>query len=117
MGPEPCQNQRDARNTSPIPVQFLHNMACSYLFNFGHHRLVNISGATADGTSQLIIIPLLLHSPVEVVQDISGAQLKTNGAPGNIQGNLTDLITMSAYSIQYIVIEHLDMACMYLVRQ
>ena len=49
MGPEPYRNQPDARNTSPIPVRFWHIMACNYLLNFGHHRLVYISSATADG--------------------------------------------------------------------
>ena len=52
MGPEPCQNQPDARNTSPIPVRFWHIMAYNYLLNllnFGHHRLVYISSAAADG--------------------------------------------------------------------
>ena len=51
MGPEPCQNQPDARNISPIPVQFWHIMACNYLLNLRHHRLVYISSAAADGSS------------------------------------------------------------------
>ena len=60
MGPEPCQNQPDARNTSPIPVWFWHIMACSYLLNFGHHCLVYISSAAADGL--LLLLLLLLWS-------------------------------------------------------
>ena len=51
MGPEPCQNQPDARNISPIPVRFWHIMACNYLLNLRHHRLVYISSAAADGSS------------------------------------------------------------------
>ena len=56
-----------------------HIMTCNYLLNFGHRRLVYISSATADGS-----LPSPSRPPVKVALDISGAPLKTNGAPGNI---------------------------------
>ena len=108
MGPEPCQNQPDARNTSPIPVRFWHIMACNYLLNllnFGHHRLVYISSAAADGLLLLYYYHSYYFIIIIIMTTCQGcpgylAPLETNGAPGNIQGNFTALITMALFSIQ-----------------
>ena len=83
MGPEPCQNQPDARNISPIPVRFWHIMACNYLLNFGHHRLVYISSAAADGSSPS---PSPSWPPVKVALDISGGPIENQWGSGKYPG-------------------------------
>ena len=83
MGPEPCQNQPDARNISPIPIRFGHFMAFNYLLNFGHHRLVYISSAAADGSS-----PSPSRPPVKVALDISwgGGGIENQWGSGKYPG-------------------------------
>ena len=83
MGPEPCQNQPDARNISTIPVLFWHIMACNYLLNFGHHRLVYISSAAADGSSPS---PSSSWPPVKVALDISGGPIENQWGSGKYPG-------------------------------